>query len=122
MKEKGFRGEIATSLILIAILVLFIRPTNLLMPSTVEMMLPVLLVVAFLTFSSLFWKEKAQDEREANHITKAGRISFFTGSIILTVGVVVQSLRHNVDPWLVYSLVGMVLAKVASRIYSQIKN
>ena len=119
---KRYTTEIITSLTLIAILILFIRPAKYLMPSTFTMMLPLLLMLAFLVFTSLFWKEKAKDERESDHIIKAGRVSFLVGTLLLTMGVIIQSFNHSVDPWLVYSLVGMVLAKIASRVYNEIKN
>jgi len=92
------------------------------MPQSFEMALPIFLIVAFLVFSSLFWKERSKDERENLHRLNAGRISFMIGSAILTLGIIIQSLAHNVDPWLVITLSSMILAKVASRIHSQMKN
>jgi hypothetical protein len=122
MSKLSFKSEIVTSVILVIILSLFLRPTSLLMPKTAEMMLPIFLIVGFLVFATLFWKERSADERENLHRLNAGRLSFLVGSTILTLGILVQSTRHDVDPWLIYTLVFMILAKVASRIYSQMRN
>jgi hypothetical protein len=122
MKNISFISEIATAGIIIGILLLFIRPTKLLMPDSLSLMVTLLLILAFIIYVSLLWKEKSTDEREELHRLNAGRISFITGATVLIIGVVVQSLKHNVDPWLVFTLSAMVLAKIASRIYSRIRH
>ena len=122
MRKAIFKSELYTSVALIIILVLLVKPTKLLMPQSLDMMLPIFLLVAFFVFTTLFWKESSADERENLHRLNAGRISFLIGSSFLTSGIIIQSLQHNVDPWLVYTLVAMILAKALSRIYSQIKD
>lgn len=121
MKNGIFKGEVVMSIILILLLILFLNPTNLLMPETFVMMLEIGIVIAFLLFSGFIWKEKALDERDNYHRMHAGRISFFTGTTILIIGIVLQGLKHEIDPWLIYSLIGMVLAKIVSRIYSELR-
>lgn len=112
-------GEMVTSVVLIVILLLFIAPTKLSMPMQILPMLAVFLIVSFLVFSALIWKEGSVDERESLHVLNAGRISFLTGSGVLVIGILYQSISHNVDPWLIYTMVIMILAKIASRIYSE---
>lgn len=112
-------AELITSLILIIILFLFIAPTSLSMPASLGPMLTVFLILAFLVFAALIWKEQSADERENLHRLNAGRVSFLFGSAVLVLGILIQSLSHNVDPWLIYTLVTMILVKIISRIYSE---
>jgi hypothetical protein len=122
MRSVKYKSELITSLILIFILGLFLKPSKLLMPMSSEVMLALFLVVAFLLFAAVFWKEGSGDERENLHKLNAGRISYLVGAAVLVVAIISQSMMHDVDPWLVYTLISMVLAKIGSRVYSQIMN
>lgn len=77
-----------------------------------------LTLAVFAVFAIFILREKVQDEREALHRMLAGRVAFLTGSALLTIGIVVQSLQDAVDVWLVIVLVAMVLSKLATRLYS----
>lgn len=121
MKTR-FTMEILVSSILILILVLFLNSTQFAMPQTLAMLLLVALIVGFLLFAGLIWKEKAVDEREDLHRLVSGRISFLVGEALLVCGIVIQGLQHEIDPWLIYVLSAMVLAKIISRIFHEIKN
>lgn len=119
MRNIANKSEIATAVVLIAILIMFTESTGLSMPTNMGPMFAVFLTVTFLVFSSFVWKENSADERESLHVLNAGRISFLAGSFVLVVGIVYQSFKHSIDPWLVYALVIMILAKIASRVYSE---
>lgn len=120
--KSFFTGEITASLILVVILAVFLTPTKLLMPNSGDLMLAVLMVLCFFVFSAFIWKERSSDERENLHRLNAGRVSFLVGTSALVLGILLQSFRHDIDPWLIYTLVAMILAKVVSRVYSQVKN
>jgi peptidoglycan/LPS O-acetylase OafA/YrhL len=113
-------GEVATALVLIVLLAAFITPPGLLMPKSTEMFLLVLFALAFFAYLGFIWKERAADEREHAHQLTAGRMSFFVGSSILTIGIISQALNHNIDPWLIGALGGMLLTKILVRLYTQI--
>jgi len=113
--------SLAPSIALIIILLAFMSPSPLLMPMA-GTLLVVIFVIAYITYIALFWKESAKDEREELHILFSGRVSFIVGITFLSVGVVKQSLAHEIDPWLVTALIAMVLAKSIARIYSDHKN
>lgn len=119
MTRHTFFGELLISGALLAILGLFLLPTNLIMPTTVNTMLAVGLMTLFLIFASFIWKEKALDERDETHRLVAGRVSFLVGASVLVVAILLQSLSHDIDPWLVIALISMVASKVVARIYSQ---
>ena len=114
--------EVLICIIVLCILGVFLNPTHLLMPDSVNMLLIMGLILGFLAFIGLVWRENASDERDEVHKQKAGRVSFFIGAIVLVVGIVIQALHHEIDPWLLYALSGMVLTKLLSRIFHTIRN
>lgn len=114
--------EIIIGIIVLGILGIFLNPTHLLMPDSVNMMLILGLILGFLGFIGLFWREHASDERDMVHMQKAGRLSFFSGATVLVVGIVIQAMQHEIDPWLLYALSVMVLAKLISRTFHNFRN
>lgn len=114
--------EIAVSLILIVLLVLFLNPFGFWMPTTLLMMLVLGLVVVFVVFASFVWKENSRDEREGLHKMMASRIAFLAGTAVLVVAIIVQSFKHELDFWLVLTLGIMILAKIIGLIYSRVRH
>lgn len=113
--------EALSSIIIVIITVIFFNPTHLTMPQSVQSMLILGLIISFLTFSALVLKEHTTDERESLHRLVSGRISYLVGVGTLTIGIIVQALMHEIDKWLVIALCAMVLSKLLSRIYSQLR-
>lgn len=121
MQNNFFQEIIIISSILIILLILFLNPFNFWMPNALLVMMIVGLVVLFALFASFIWRENAHDERESLHRMMAGRIAFIAGSGALVLGIIMQSLQHNLDPWLLFILGVMVLAKISGLIYSKVK-
>ncbi|MBI3589281.1 MAG: hypothetical protein HY093_02610 [Candidatus Liptonbacteria bacterium] len=119
MGKNKFIQELLISLAFIILLVLVANPFDFWMPSTLTMTAAMLLVATFGVFAVFVWREKAADEREKLHRLMAGRFAYLLGAAGLTAGIVVQSLSHAIDPWLVISLAFMVLGKIVSLIYSR---
>lgn len=115
-------SESVVAMLLVVVSALFLFKESLVMPMGMSMVLVVIFLIAFLMYVGVIWNEKAGDEREGVHILQAGRNAFLVGVTILMVGIVKESFLGNIDPWLVVGLIGMVVSKVASRIYSQIKH
>lgn len=122
MKNRSLIIEFGVSVALVGVLALFMFPPELLMPHSQETMALVILSVLFIIFSALVFREGSKDERENILRMNAGRTSFLIGSIIAVAGILYQSLSHNIDPWLVMTLIGMVLAKTLTRLYSTLKD
>lgn len=121
MKNSYF-GEIIISLILIVLLVFLINPMNFWMPQPANMMMVAALAVLFVIFAGFVWKEKASDERESLHRYIGARFAYLTGTGVLVLGVVFESLSHMIDGWLVIALGAMILAKVVGLLYGRIKH
>lgn len=118
MKNRTF-SEVLIPVLLIALLALFLNPFSWYMPSMLVMSALCLLVLLFFIFGVFIWKEKAVDEREQIHKMLAGRIAFLVGSAVLIIGICVQEYQKNLDPWLVYTLAAMVLAKLGTFLYGR---
>jgi len=113
--------ETISSILILGIAILFLNPGHLTMPESMISMLIIGLILSFLAFAAYLLREKASDEREAVHILVAGRISYMVGVGTLIFGVILQTLKHEIDPWIVIALCAMILSKLLSRIYSRFK-
>ena len=120
--KNDLSQEVSISVILIILLVFFLNPFDFWMPTALLMMMVLGLIIVFALFASFVWRENHRDEREGFHKMMAGRIAFLVGAGLLTLGIIVQSFNHALDPWLVFILAGMIVAKVTALIYGQIKN
>lgn len=121
MKNEIVMKETIFAIILIVLLLIFLNPFKLLMPPPFLSMLIIFLIAVFCVFAAIIWKENARDEREHLHRMLAGRYAFLAGSTILVIGIILQSLQHHIDRWLIFALVGMILAKLIGLGYSQKK-
>ena len=119
--KNNFLQEIFVSGALIVLLVLFLNPFGFWMPNTLLLMMIAGLIVVFALFASFIWRETAQDEREALHRFMAGRIAYLAGAGGLVVAIIIESLQHDLDPWLVGILGIMILAKISGLIYGRTK-
>lgn len=113
--------ETISAIAILGIAILFLNPGHLSMPDSMQSMLIVGLIVSFLTFAAYLFREKSSDEREAIHILTAGRISYLVGVGTLIVGIILQALKHEIDPLLIIALCLMIFSKLISRIYSHLK-
>ncbi len=120
MKNK-LTSEILVSVLLIVLLALFLNPFQWFMPSMMVATLLCILVVIFLVFAIFMWKEKTHDEGEQVHKMLAGRVAFLAGAAVLVVGICVQEAQGKLDPWLLYTLAVMILAKLGTFLYGRSK-
>lgn len=111
--------EVFIAATLIAASFLLINPFEIWMPSMFTMFVLAVVVAAFGAFAAFMLREKARDERDEVHRMHAGRTAFLAGSALLVAGITVQTFSHSLDAWLVVALVGMVLAKVVARWWSE---
>lgn len=115
---KNNLKETVVTVALLAIAILLLNPFNFWMPDMMVISMLVGALVLFGIFSSFILREKTIDERDEQHKTLAGRNAFLAGSGILILGIVVQGYTHSVDPWLVITLIGMVVVKIITRVWS----
>lgn len=117
MKNNLIHIGVAGGTLVLAFLVL--NPFHILMPTALAMLILAGLFILFGVFTVFVVQERSVDERDEQHRSFAGRAAFLTGSALLMIGVVVEDLAHSLDPWLVIVLMGMITAKIVSRLYSE---
>ncbi len=120
--KNNFIGEIIISLFLIGLLIFFINPLDLLMPQVLHPFMVPFLVVLFIIFTGFLWKETPGDEREQLHKLIASRFAYFAVITTLTAGVIFQSFKGEVDPFLIIGICIALLAKILGLMYGYIKH
>ena len=58
------------------------------------------------------WREQPDDERELQNQALASRWAYLTGSVVLILALVIQSLKHDLDPAIPVALLAMIATKV----------
>ncbi len=82
------------------------------MPNALQMALFVVafgLVAIFLLF---LWREKPQDEREAQNQHAASRAAYIVGCIILICALLFEAFAHTLDAFIPIALLGMIVVKL----------
>jgi len=115
---KNNIGEIVISIILLGLVVVFANPMAFTMPEQMHEVMGPSLVILLAIFAAVFWREQKGDEREALHKYIAARFAYFAGVAVLLLAILLQSLRHVLDPWLVIAVAVMLLAKIFGLLYS----
>ncbi len=117
MTKYTYIQAVSTVLVLV-FSALLLNPFHFWMPGMTQLAVLGCLLVAFAVLSVYLLQENGGDEREAAHRMRAGRVAFFIGSLILVMGIAVESAQGTPNMWLVLSLAGMILGKVVARFYS----
>ena len=116
MKNNFKETIITTCLVLVAILLL--NPFHFWMPSIIVLCILAVALVLFGIFASFILREKPIDERDNAHRALAGRNSFLIGSAVLMLAIAIEEYTQSLDPWLVIVFIVMIVAKIATRIWS----
>lgn len=110
-RYKGF-FDVVLLLGLAAITVLAIAPKTIVMPNTLQMSLLAAVLILLAGFMVLMWREDPADERELQNQVIASRSAYLIGSLVLIVGLVIQSLDHAIDPVVPIALLAMIATKL----------
>ena len=118
--KKTFYAEIILLSALLVLLVLLLDPLNIIMKLMLSGVIVTCLAVLYIAKVFIIVREEPQDERDLQHRFYSSWISYYTVSIILFVGVIVESLQGMADTWLIISLGGLFVTKLGSLIYLEI--
>ena len=118
--KKTFFAESALLAALSVVLILLIDPYNIMMKLMLSGAVLVVLVVLYTVKFIVIFREKPQDERDLAHRFRSSGVSYYTVSILLFIGVLVESLTGDIDSWLVVSLAGLFVSKLVSMVYLEI--
>ena len=81
-----------------------------------------LVVAAFGLYSAVLFRQRARDERAAQHLYRASHFAYIGGTAILAAAITVQSFLGQTDPWLFGILAAMVIITMVTLIWSRAKN
>lgn len=103
--------EILATVGLIIILGILFNPFNFYQSNMMLASLVTSLIVLYVFFVIVISKDKPKDEREEKHYNLASDAAFISGTTILTIGIIIQSFKHELDLWIVLALIVMVITK-----------
>ena len=115
-------SEILIAVILVLVLFLKADPLHWFMPDELQMILLCVLALAVALYAGIIFREQPADEREALHLFKASRIAYLTGTLTLALLIIIQDLRHQLDPALLLVLGVMIVTKLIVLLYSKYRN
>ena len=123
MKNK-FIGELILSAVLICLLLFFLKPVLVFLPLPMHPFMIPLLVILFIIFAGMLWKERPSDEREQLHTFIASRFAYFA-----SVAILISRNYHTtpyaqgaIDPWLIIAICVMLLAKILGFLYGHLRH
>lgn len=88
------------------------------MPSMVQMAALTIAAALLVAWVAFIIRESTGDEREVQLRAHAGRAAYLSGVSMLTAALLMQGLHHAIDPWIPVTLIVMVGAKLAARLYA----
>lgn len=97
---------------MLVIMLFKIDPWHWFMPNESQMLLLCLLVAGVCIWVGIIFREKARDERETLHLYRASRAGYLVGILALSTLVVIQDLRHRLDPLVLVVLAIMIITKL----------
>lgn len=106
------------ALVLVALFIALLNPLGWWMPTMLHMVMLALGIIVFGIYAAFVLREQVNDERDGLHRMHSGRVAFLVGAGALVTGILYQSYTDQIDVWLVFTLVSMVLAKIAAHFYS----
>lgn len=110
--KEGSKSDVIIGGLAVLCVVLAMLPF---MPGELSMLLTGTFIVLFALFSMLIWRERPRDEREAEMVLASDRLGFLAGAVVLSLIVVVETLRHQNTRLFVAALVTMIIAKLIGK-------
>lgn len=115
--SKDNRSDLIIGIIVLACLLLSSNIFSSFMPSSLVMIIIGIFVAAFSLFAVLIWRENPRDEREAHILLSSDRFGFLAGAVVLSVGLIVATFRHESTSLLALALSAMILAKLLGKYF-----
>ena len=115
-------GELVVSVVFLVLLAVKLDPFGWTMPDPAQMLVLALVIATFAVYAGVLFRERPEDEREAVHIHRASRVGYLAGVALLVAAITAKSLSQESEPWLFVVLAGMILSKLAARIWMRNRN
>ena len=112
--KRFFTSELFFALLALTVTAVLLFTRDVSMSATVQNMLLAFFAVAVLAYTTFIYREMPADEREYEMSLIASKRAYLVGSALLSVGIVVQVIRHELGFWLPTILASMVIVKTIS--------
>ncbi len=106
--SKDNRSDLLIGAIVLICLLLSSNIFSGFMPSSVVMLIIAVFIAAFSLFAVLIWRENPRDERETHILLSSDRFGFLTGAVVLSIGLIITTLRHGSTNFLALALSAMI--------------
>ncbi|MEO5499542.1 MAG: hypothetical protein ABIR46_03520 [Candidatus Saccharimonadales bacterium] len=113
--SKDNRSDLMIGTIIVISLLLSSNIVSGFMPSSVVMFIVAVFIAAFSLFAVLIWRENPRDEREAHILLSSDRLGFLAGAVVLSIALIIASLRHESTNLIALALGVMILAKLIGK-------
>lgn len=94
------------------IALLAIAPKQIVMPTSLQMVILAVVLGLLAAFLVLYWREQPDDERAVHNQAAASRAAYVVGSLVLIAALIVQGLSHTSDPAIPLVLLAMIATKI----------
>ncbi len=115
MKKYKLMLDGVLLVLLILLCLATIAPHTIVMPNPLQMVLLLAVFGLISTFLVIVWKEKPDDEREAENQHFASRLAYLTGCVTLIVVMLAQGLSHHLDAAIPVTLLIMIVTKILAQ-------
>lgn len=112
-KLQNYREPVLGVIILAALITIF-TTKDVSMSDEVSFMLLTFFAIGVISYGVYVWQENPADEREKELLMIASKHAYLAGSFVVGLGIIVQSLNHELDSWLVAAFGATVLVKLIS--------
>ena len=120
--NKALQIELLFSVVLFSLVGALVNPFHFWMPTSLHMVLIAGLLVAFSVIAFLILQRTPLDERENILALQAYKTAYLVTTTLVIMGIVMQSLEHAIDPWLIMIFIGLVLTKIVTVGFVLLKN
>jgi len=112
--NKAFVIELISILVTIALVLGLFNPFNFWMPMPTHIAVVATLLVSSTVLGYLFLKQVREDEREQKLRLFSYQTGYMLGITMLLVAIIFQSFQHQVDIWIVLTLIVMFGGKLCA--------
>ncbi|MFZ5391151.1 MAG: hypothetical protein ACOZAJ_02665 [Patescibacteria group bacterium] len=114
MKLKIYYFSLLLFIVLLSLFLYQGDPAAMTMPQMVSVSF---LLALYVVLISLVGEGRQTDEREVYHRYLANRWALLSGTVILSVAILIQLFDHRIDYWLLGALLVVNVVKITSLIY-----
>lgn len=111
-RDTLFLGELLVSIAIIIVLIVLLDPFSFFVPRKIFVLVSLELAVNFGLFASFIAREQATDRHPSFRGMLSEKLGYLAGGILLVFGITIQTVRGDLDRWLVLVLGSMVLVKM----------